>query len=93
VHSGSLLRGRINGNLPIYWPSSAFHALAVDDGSGGAGFALALLTALQIKRVMDAIAMRVGTDLELIGDWVFFACRPVNDLCALLPQCDKVATW
>jgi hypothetical protein len=53
--------------------------------------------------------MRVGTDLELIGDCVFFACCPVNDLRALLPQCeaawscefegdqdiaeDKVATW
>ena len=35
--------------------------------------------------------MRVGTDLELIGDCAFFASCPVNDLNAFLtflPQCE-----
>src|SRR5882757_206676 len=34
---------------------SALDALAIDDGCGGAGFAFASLTALHIKRVMNAI--------------------------------------
>ena len=34
---------------------SALDALAIDDGSGGAGFVFASLTALHIKRVMNAI--------------------------------------
>jgi hypothetical protein len=33
----------------------AFHALAIDDGSGGAGFAFALLSTPHVQRVMNAI--------------------------------------
>ena len=33
---------------------------------------------------IEAHAMRVGTDLELIGDRAFFASCPVNDLCGFL---------
>jgi hypothetical protein len=38
---------------------SAFDALAIDDGSGRAGFPIALLPALHIKPVMDAIERAV----------------------------------
>src|SRR3954470_1162792 len=38
---------------------SALDTLAIDDGSGGAGFAFASLTALHIKRVMNAIERAV----------------------------------
>src|SRR5260221_11811940 len=38
---------------------SALHALAMDDGGGGAGFSFALLPTRHIKRVMDAIQRAV----------------------------------
>src|SRR5205085_12077557 len=39
----------------------AFHALAVDDGSSGTGFPFALLAALDVERVMNAIQSAVPT--------------------------------
>jgi hypothetical protein len=39
----------------------AFHALAVDDGSGRARFAFGLLAARDIERMVDAIESGVAT--------------------------------
>ena len=47
---------RIDTGAPF---SALLDALAIDDGSGGAGFAFASLTALHIKRVMNAIERAV----------------------------------
>src|SRR5882762_5939790 len=45
----------------------AFHALTIDDGSARAGFALVLLAALHIKRVMDAIERAVpAPQIEIV---------------------------
>src|SRR3979411_2612497 len=43
--------------MPAFF--SALHALAVDDGGGGTGLAFALLAALHIQGVMDAIERAV----------------------------------
>src|SRR4030081_584913 len=62
----------------------AFHALAVDDGRGGAGFPFALLPALQIKRLMNAIQRSVPTpQIEIImhraARWqIFRECTPLT---------------
>ena len=45
----------------------ALHALAIDDGGGRAGFAFAVLPALQIQRVMDAIERSVvAPQIEIV---------------------------
>src|SRR4029077_357939 len=46
---------------------SAFHALAIDDGGGGAGLSSALLPTFHIKRVVDAIQRAVvAPQVEII---------------------------
>ena len=48
---------RIDADLPF----RAFHALAVDDGSGRARFAFGLLAARDIECMVDAIKSAVAT--------------------------------
>src|SRR5271157_5184011 len=44
----------------------AFHALAVDDGGGGAGLAFGLLATLFVERVMDAIQHAINAPVAKV---------------------------
>ena len=55
---------RINARAAFF---GAFHALTVDDSSGGTGFSPLLLAALHIKRMMDTIQRAVvAPQVEII---------------------------
>src|SRR5208282_2208764 len=44
----------------------AFHALAVDDGDGGAGLAFGLLATLLVQRVMDVIQRTINAPIAKV---------------------------
>ena len=55
---------RINAGSPFF---GAFHALAVDDGSGGTGFPLRLFATPLIKRMVDPCQCAViGPQIEVV---------------------------
>jgi hypothetical protein len=53
-----LLATELQELVELQFDDIELNALAIDDGGGGAGFASAVLAALHIKHVMDAIERR-----------------------------------